>query len=132
MQALWGQTVRLLRRIKLFLLPAPGWRKRIHKYKAGQTSWQIPGAPPDSPASIGPWPIEWTPCAVTPVLNDEGVMTGAKLEFFDFHSDVSGRWAEGEEAVACARCGVRMHVADTEMETNLDVPLCPWCVRVAG
>jgi hypothetical protein len=24
-----------------------------------------------------------------------------------------------------------MHVADTQMETNLDVPLCPWCVRVA-
>jgi uncharacterized protein CbrC (UPF0167 family) len=58
-------------------------------------------------------------------------LTGAKLEFLNFISVVSGRPAEGEDAVACARCGIHMHVADTEMETNLDVPLCPWCIRVA-
>lgn len=120
-----------LRRVIAFVLPKSGWKKRIQKYKAGQTSWQIPGAPADSTASVGPWPIEWTPCNVELVRDDEGVLTGAKLKFFDFHSYVSGRWAEGEDAVACARCGVYMHVADTEMETNLDVPLCPWCVRVA-
>lgn len=131
MQALWGKAVLFIRRIKAFVFPMPGWKKRLQKFKAGQTSWPIPGAPEASPARVGPWPIEWTPCNVTLVHDDEGEVTGAKLEFLNFTSDVSGRWAENEDAVACARCGVYMHVADTQMETNLDVPLCPWCVRVA-
>lgn len=131
MQALWDKTGRLFRRIKAFISPVPGWKKRLQKFRAGQTAWPIPGAPEDSKARIGPWPMEWTPCSVTLVRDDKGAVTGAQLSFLEFHSDVSGRWAEGEDAVACARCGIRMHVGDTEMETNLDVPLCPWCIRVA-
>lgn len=125
------KAARFLRRVIGFILPKTGWKKRIQKYKAGQTSWPLPGAPADATARIGPWPIEWTPCNVTLAHDDAGTVTGAKLEFLNFTSDVSGRWAENEDAVACARCGIHMHVADTEMETNLDIPLCPWCVRVA-
>jgi len=130
MQALWDKAVLFLRRIKAFVLPASGWKKRIQKFRAGQTTWQIPGAPEGAPG-VGPWPLEWTPCTVTFESGEDGKPTGAKLEFLNFISEVSGLPAEGEDAVACARCGIHMHVADTEMETNLDVPLCPWCVRVA-
>lgn len=130
MQALWEKTVRFFRRIKLFLRPTPGWKARLVKFRAGQTTWQIPGAPEGAPG-VGPWPLEWTPCTVTFASDEDGKTTGASLAFLDFTSDVSGRWAEGENAVACARCGVHMHVGDTTMETNLDVPLCPWCIRVA-
>jgi hypothetical protein len=130
MSALWDRTVRFLRRIKAFVFPVAGWKKRIAKYRGGQTAWALPGAPEGAPG-VGPWPLEWTPCIVTFEHDEEGKPTGAKLEFLNFTSDVSGRMAEDEEAVACARCGIHMHVADTDMETNLDVPLCPWCVRVA-
>jgi len=122
--------LRLLQRFKAFLFPVQGWKKRLAKFRSGQATWPIPGAPEGTPG-VGPWPLEWTPCSVTFVYDSEGKPTGAKLEFLNFISVVSGRLAEGEDAVACARCGIHMHVADTEMETNLDVPLCPWCIRVA-
>ena len=127
----WSNVVRFASRLKLYLFPAPGWRKRLLRFKAGTTSWPIPGAPEGSNTAVGPWPLEWTPCDVTFVSNEEGVVTGAKLEFHNLTSGLSGRLAEGEDAVSCARCSVHMHVAETDMETNLDVPLCPWCVRVA-
>jgi len=130
MRALWDRTVLLLRRIKAFVAPVAGWKKRMQKFKAGQTAWALPGAPEGAPG-VGPWPLEWTPCTVTFEQDEDGKPSGAKMEFLNFTSDVSGRWAEGENAVACARCGIHMHVADTEMETNLDIPLCPWCVRLA-
>ena len=131
MRALWDRTVRFVRRLKAFIRPVAGWKRRIIKFKGGQTGWPIPEAPEGAP-SVGPWPLEWTPCVVTFTSDEDGKTTGAKLEFLTFTSDVSGRMAEGEDAVACARCGIHMHVADTDMETNLDVPLCPWCVRVSG
>ena len=131
MSAFWSAAVRFLRRIKLFVLPVPGWRKKLLRYKAGQTAWPLPGAPAGSNTGVGPWPIEWTPCDITFVHDEEGVVTGAKLEFHNLTSGLSGRPAEGDDAVACARCSVHMHVAETDMETNLDVPLCPWCLRVA-
>jgi hypothetical protein len=130
MQALWEKTVRFFRRIKLFLRPTPGWKARLVKFRSGQTTWPIPGAP-DGSGNVGPWPLEWTPCIIELMHDDDGKPTGAKLEFLNFISEVSGLPAEGEDAVACARCGIHMHVGDTNMETNLDVPLCPWCIRVA-
>lgn len=131
MSEFWSAAVRFVCRIKLFIFPVPGWRKQLLRYKAGNTSWPLPGAPEGSNTGVGPWPIEWTPCDITFVRDEEGVVTGAKLEFHTLTSGLSGRIAEGEDAVACARCSVHMHVAETDMETNLDVPLCPWCVRVA-
>jgi hypothetical protein len=60
------------------------------------------------------------------VVNKEGVQ---EVEFIDVVSGLSGMKAEGEAAVACARCGVHMHVVETNMKTNLDVPACPWCLE---
>lgn len=113
--------VRLLRRIWAFAFPRPGWKKRVAQYSRGQTVWRFSGNFADKLPAVGPWPPEWTPFRV--VVKS----TGPEVEFMNVVSAVSGKSAEGEDAVYCARCGIPLHVADTKMETNLDIPSCAWC-----
>jgi len=113
--------VRLCRRIMSFLFPVAGWASRVKRYGRGQIVWPIAAHPELGP--MGPWPAEWT---VVEFARTEDGKTS--LRFHDTCSDVSGREAKGEDAVRCARCGIHLHVAETDMETNLDIPLCPWCV----
>jgi len=116
-------------RVTRFLRPTFGWKKKLDAYKKGQTTWSIVILQGEN-YSTGPWPLEWTPAAVEFERKPEDTKITVKLRFSSFFSDVSGRWAEGEDAVACARCGVHMHVKDTSMADNLDIPLCPWCEKI--
>ena len=111
--------MRLLRRFRAYLFPLKGWKARLSDFRRGTTVWTIAGHP-ELPASC-PWPIEWTPYEVVEV---EGKKT---VNFISVCSGVSGVVAEGEQAVACSRCGIHLHVAETTMRTNLDVPYCSWC-----
>jgi hypothetical protein len=120
-----------LARLRAFTFPVAGWKQRIQRYKNGNTVWLVPFAPAGSNIAVGPWPIEWTPCTISYPESSAGT-PGIHLNFLTLTSVISGRVAEGEDAAACARCGIHLHVADTKMENNLDVPLCPWCVKVAG
>jgi len=113
--------VRLLRRIWAFVFPSSGWKSRLAGYRRGQTIWHFSGPEAKTLPAVGPWPPEWTPFRV---VNKDGVLG---VEFIDVVSGLSGMKAAGEAAVACARCGVHMHVVETNMKTNLDVPACPWC-----
>jgi hypothetical protein len=119
--------VRLLRRIWAFVFPRSGWKSRVLAFRGGQTVWRFSEHAGKALPAVGPWPPEWTPFRV---VDKDGA---SEVEFIDVVSDLSGMKAEGEAAVACARCGVHMHVVETNMQTNLDIPACPWCrERVAA
>jgi hypothetical protein len=111
--------MRLLRRFRAYLFPLKGWKARLSDFRRGNTVWPIAGHP-ELPASC-PWPIEWTPYEI---VEEEGKST---VKFIAVYSAVSGVLAEGDHAVACCRCGIHLHVAETTMRTNLDVPYCSWC-----
>jgi hypothetical protein len=112
---------RLFKRIKHFFFPVRGWKTRVQQFRAGKIVWESTGLLKLPPMS--PWPPEWTVMAIIPA--GEG---GATVSFCDTFSDVTGKEAKGEAAVRCARCGVNLHVEDTGMETNIDLPACSWCV----
>lgn len=112
--------VRLLRRIWAFLSPLPNWQQRVRLYRGGMIVWDVPDHP--EVGKIGPWPAEWTPLRI---LADESGTP--KIDFLPVVSAVSGRTAEGEDAVACVRCGIHLHMDEAGMQTNLDVPSCAWC-----
>jgi hypothetical protein len=112
---------RYLTRIKAFFSPLAGWKERVRKFRAGTVVWYIPEYPAMDP--VCPWPSEWTVVSMTPTEDCK-----ANIEYLDTVSVVSGREAKGEDAVRCARCGIHLHVADTTMEHNLDIPACSWCV----
>ena len=113
--------VRFLRRVKAFLLPMSGWAERVRRYRRGQVTWTVPSFPLLPP--MAPWPPEWTVVEFSPTGDG-----GATVVFHDGHSDVSGKEAKGDDLVRCSRCGIHLHVGETEMETNIDVPACSWCV----
>lgn len=110
---------RLAVRARLWCSPVPGWKDRWQEYTRGRVTWPVPELP-DHPDII-PFPAQW--CIYT---TQDG-----KLVFTDpAISQISGRLAEGEDAVRCARCGVHLHRLETgiPMKTNHSVPVCPWCV----
>jgi hypothetical protein len=112
---------RLLSRLSAYLFPMPNWKDRVRKFRAGTVVWPISLYPNTDPMS--PWPSEWTVVSMIPKGGGK-----AQIHFHDTVSAVSGREAKGEDAVRCARCGIHLHVADTNMEHNLDIPACSWCV----
>lgn len=116
---------RLIKRIKYFLFPMENWKDRVRRFRKGQVVWTLPLYPKLAP--MAPWPHEWTVQALIP--DGEG---GATVVFCDTFSDVSGKEAKGEDAVRCARCGINLHVSDTDMETNIDIPACSWCVGLVA
>lgn len=48
---------------RAFFFPVDGWRKRLLQFKAGCTSWEVPGRPESS--KVIPWPVEWVPHRIT-------------------------------------------------------------------
>ncbi len=48
---------------RAFFFPVPGWRKRLLQFKAGCTSWDVPGRPEAS--KVIPWPVDWVPHRIT-------------------------------------------------------------------
>ena len=126
---MYAKVKTFLYRAKRFLRPMPGWKQRLTKYKNGQTTWPFASVAGRVHAT-GPWPPEWTPCEVVDGGLDADGQPQVKLKFFDLVSTISGLAATGEDAVACARCGIHLHVKDTTMADNLDIPLCPWCDQI--
>ena len=117
--------MRLLRRFWKYIRPVKGWRSRVSAFRGGRTAWPVPGY--ESLGVIGPWPTEWTLYRVN--VSADGKLA---VEFLDGVSDVSGRQAKGEDAVRCARCGITLHVEETSMLNNLEVPSCVWCREAVG
>jgi len=112
--------MRLLRRVRAYLFPVTNWKRRLADFRRGNTIWPVEGHP-ELPAMC-PWPIQWTPYEI--IVDGEG---NKGVKFIPVRSAVSGILAEGELAVSCCRCGIPLHVKDTTMQTNLDVPYCSWC-----
>lgn len=109
---------RILLRVLAFLKPVSGWNKRIRLFKAGAAVWDVDGHPEIQP--FIPWPPHWCSWEAAP---DEP----SKVRFISHRSLISGKLCEGDAAVKCARCGIPVHMDETDMIDNLDVPSCRWC-----
>lgn len=114
--------VNFFRRLYAFVRPVEGWKKRYLDYQAGRAVWPFPQIP--EIGNIGPWPAEWTPYEVHV---EDGKM---HLLLLEHNSLISGKFGPREDSMNCARCGIAIVRSDTDMETNLDAPLCPWCRHV--
>lgn len=112
---------RFLKRLLAFVKPLSGWRHRVRLYKAGAAVWDVDGHPEIQP--FVPWPPQW--CSWEAAPDEE-----SKVRFLPHRSLISGKLCEGDAAVKCARCGIPVHMDETDMLTNLDVPSCPWCTPV--
>ena len=112
---------RLWTRIVAFLFPMKGWAERVSLFRRGNITWKLELYPNNDP--VCPWPHEWTVMSAIPIGGGK-----ATIHYHDAISDVSGVEARGEDAVRCCRCGIKLHVAEAHMQTNLDIPTCSWCV----